>query len=300
MKLRYNLNHLYYFWVIAREKGISAASIKLRLSQPALSLQLRKLEEACGQKLFERVGRRLVLSEYGTSIYPAVDDLFHSASHVEQILQGGALGKRKLLRVGASASLSKNLQYQFFAPLLNDPEIQLDIFNGQTSELSKKLSDFELDLVLTNSPLRLDGRVFVSREVADFPCVLVAKYSFPGKSVNEILQHEPLFLPAPGSVLREKIENYFGENNIQPKIVAEIDDTALLRLFITGGSGVGVIPSIGVFREIQNGEVKILGHLPGISETFFLFGKRKIFDAFELGKLISGLRTTVKNLGKKI
>lgn len=298
MKLRYNLNHLYYFWVIVREKGISGASEKLRLSQPALSLQLRQLEEACGHKLFERVGRRLVLSDYGSQIYPAVDDLFHSASHVQEVLEAQGQGQQKILKVGASASLSKNLQYQFFAPLLEGKGVQLDIFNGQSADLSKKLSDFELDLVLTNTPLSLDGRVFVSREIAEFPCVLVSKRARLDKSVEEILKSEPLFLPAPGSILREKIESYFGENEIKPKILAEIDDTALLRLFITNGSGVGVIPSIGVFRDIQKGEVKILGTIPGISETFYLFGKRKTFEAFQLEKLIIELRRSVKKLSK--
>lgn len=284
--------------MIVREKGISGASEKLRLSQPALSLQLRQLEEACGQKIFERVGRRLVLSDYGSQIYPAVDDLFHSASHLQEILDGEGQNKQKILRVGASASLSKNIQYQFFAPLLQSEGVQLDIFNGQSADLSKKLSDFELDLVLTNTPLRLDGRVFVSREIAEFPCILVAKKSRGEKTVEEILKSEPLFLPAPGSILREKIENFFGENGIKPKILTEIDDTALLRLFITSGSGVGVIPSIGVFQDIRRGEVKILGTLPGISETFYLFGKRKTFEAFQLEKLITELRRSVKKLSK--
>lgn len=298
MKLRFNINHLYYFWVIVRERGISGASKKLLLSQPALSLQLRQLEEACGHKLFERVGRRLILSDYGSQIFPAVDDLFHSASHVQEILEAEGRGQQKILKVGASASLSKNLQYQFFAPLLDGKGVQLDIFNGQSMELLKKLSDFELDLVLTNSPLRLDGRVFVGREIADFPCVLVSKRSRGDKTVEQILRSEPLFLPAPGSILREKIESFFGEHDIKPKILAEIDDTALLRLFITSGSGVGVIPSIGVFRDIQRGEVKILGTLPEISETFYLFGKRKTFEAFQLEKLISELRRSVKKLNK--
>src|SRR5439155_11560742 len=95
-----NYHHLFYFWVVAREGSITRATEKLRLAEPTISAQIRCLEEALGEKLFERRGHRLVLTQSGRLAYGYADEIFSLGFEFLEALKGRAGGRPARLRVG--------------------------------------------------------------------------------------------------------------------------------------------------------------------------------------------------------
>ncbi|MCB1126874.1 MAG: LysR family transcriptional regulator, partial [Verrucomicrobiae bacterium] len=111
-----NYHHLRYFWVIARERNLTRAARMLNVSASALSTQLRLLEGELGQALFERTRKSLVLSEAGRLAFDYAETIFRAGEELLDTFAGQTPAQRKILRVGAMATLSRNFQLDFIRP----------------------------------------------------------------------------------------------------------------------------------------------------------------------------------------
>ncbi|MBO9349272.1 LysR family transcriptional regulator [Chloroflexus sp. MS-CIW-1] len=266
-----NYHHLRYFWIVAHEGNLTRAAQKYNIAQSALSMQINALEEFLGQPLFERVGRRLVLTEAGHIALDFADAIFAKGEELLATFGRLAESHQKTLRVGALATLSRNFQVGFLRPLFANPEIKVIVRSGTLEELLGSLKLYDLDVVLaTGIPFSDQTTPWIVHVIDTQPVGLIGQ-PHPNRyrqTLAELLQSEPIIVPSPESTIRTGFDAFVHRLNIQPKIVAEIDDMAMLRLVVREHHALAVIPPIVVKDELETGMVVEYAELPDLVETF--------------------------------
>ena len=267
----FNFHHLRYFWAVAHEENLTRAAERLNVSQSAVSMQIRRLEDDLGHALFERRGRQLLLTEAGRIALDHADAIFARGAELESALQGSAT-QRRVLRVGSLATLSRNFQLGFLRPLFAHDDVEIVIRSGAFSDLLRILEAHQIDVLLANgAPPRDAATPWVAHEIAEQPVSLVGPPTKKRKkrSLKELLGSEPLVLPAADSSIRTGFDALVNRLGIRPRIAAEVDDMAMLRLLARERIGLAVVPSIVVRDELAAGSLVELAPLPQLKETFF-------------------------------
>lgn len=267
-----NYNHLRYFWAVAHDGNLTRTAKRLNLTQSALSVQIRKLEERLGHVLFERRGRRLQLTEAGRIALEHADAIFATGEELLGTLRN-AVAARHALRIGALATLSRNFQMAFLRPLLVRGDIELILRSGSTTELLRALEALSLDVVLINQPPARDALTpFVSHRLAEQPVSLVGTRERLGqeqRTLAERLRDHPVILPPAESGVRISFDALADRLGVRPQIAAEVEDMAMMRLLAREDVGLAVLPPIVVKDEIEAGLLVEADRLPGIAETFY-------------------------------
>lgn len=269
-----NYHHLFYFHTVVEEGGVAAASRRLHVGRPSISVQIKSLEAFLGTPLFERRGKRLELTETGRMVHGYSTEIFRTGRELLDQVRGREPGRPRVFRVGIADVMPKVVAFQLLLPALEaDEELRLVCREDDSEHLVAALALHELDLVLSDVPLRpgIDVRAYghvVGRSpVGIFATPKVARRlrgRFPAS-----LEGEPILLPAPGSALRRPIEAWFDEHDVHPRLVAEFDDSALMKVF--GGAGRGVFPAPTVVADgiAERYGVRLVGELEGLTETFY-------------------------------
>lgn len=287
MKLNYN--HLRYFHFVAHEPSLTQAAKHLHISQSALSVQIKTLERELGHPLFERTGKKLVLTEVGRMVLDYADQMFRTGEDLlDQLTRKGPVA-RKVLRIGAITTLSRNFQIRFYQPLLADPEVELVLTSGSMAELLRRLEDYQLDVVLTNTaPVRDSATPWVSHLVSEQPVSLIGDpmLATGQRSLEEILTTEPLLLPSLDSSIRVAFDALVERLGIQVSLKAEVSDMTMLRLVARERQGVAVVPPIVVKDELESGVLAVIRDIPDITETFYAVMVRRTFPNPLLAELI--------------
>jgi len=267
-----NFHHLRAFWHVAIEGGMGRAAAAMRVSPSALSMQVSQLEATFGQRLFDRAGRRLVLTAAGRSALEYAERIFSAGRDLEDWLRGGTGGARRPLRVGALSTLSKNLQFDLVWPLLRDSVDGVTVEQGSQDELLTNLREFRLDVVLTSLPAGAAEAPSLQQVLlGEMPVYLVGRPPFriPRKPFPHWLDGLPLFLPSRRSTVRVEFDTLVAQANVHPQVRAEVDDMALLRLLALSGAGLALVPKIVVERELVAGADLKVARVPGLTERFF-------------------------------
>lgn len=274
-----NYHHLRYFWAIAHERNLTRAAQRLHVSQSALSIQLRQLEERLGQKLFERSGKRLLLTEAGRIALDYADTIFQAGDELLSRLMGGAAG-RQPLRVGAVATLSRNFQLALLRPLLGRHDIELVLHSGTLRELLAQLGAHTLDLVLSNVAVPRDAATpWHSHLIAQQPVSLVGRAAASRKRFRfpDDLADTPLVLPGSASSLRAAFDLLMEQAGIRPTIVAEVDDMAMLRLIARESDALTLVPPVVVRDELRAKLLVERCRIPQIKESFYAISPSRRF-----------------------
>ena len=250
-----NYHHLLYFWTVAKEGSIARACDKLHLAQPTISGQLRKLEQALGTKLYERVGRELVLTEVGQVVYRYADEIFQIGQELVDTIRDRPTGRPARLSVGIPEVLPKLIAFRLLQPALKvDDRVRIICREGNLDHLLTQLATHELDVVLSDSPANAMVRIRAFNHALGACGIglfgtkeLCEKYS--GELPNG-LRHAPFLLPAEHTSLRRSIDQWLDSNDLQPEIIGEMDDTALLKVFAE--AGLGFVPApLAIQLEIE-------------------------------------------------
>jgi len=285
-----NYHHLRYFWVIAKENSLTRAAQRLHVSQSALSIQLRKLEDMLGHPLFEREGKRLVLTEAGRMAMDYAQTIFSTGEELLSTLRQRSTGNRQVLRVGSVATLSRNFQLELFRPLLGRPDLELVIRSGSLRELLAQLEAHTVDLVLSNLPVRRDAETsWHSHLLDEQPVSLVGKrlrgqkrFRFP-----DDLRTTPVLLPSLESNIRAAFDLLLDQAGVRPIIAAEVDDMAMLRLLARESDGVALVPRVVVQYELRDGSLTERYRIPQIKESFYAITPSRRFPNRLVRELIS-------------
>ncbi len=266
-----NLHHLRLFRAVALDGTLTGAARQLRLSQSALSSQLRTLESSLGHALFERRGRGLVLTEAGRIALDHAESIFRTAADLSATLNESGR-TRRALRVGALATLSRNFQMQFLRPLIGREDVEVVLRSGSQAELLRGLEGLALDVVLTNlAPARDAVSPWLIHRLDEQPVSLIgspARVGDPPRALTDLLATEPLIVPTADTAIRAAFDALTARLGISPSIAAEADDMAMLRLLARADAGLAVLPPIVVRDELATGRLVEAASLEGIFESF--------------------------------
>jgi LysR family transcriptional activator of nhaA len=231
-----NYSHLQYFWAVAREGSIAKASQSLHLTPQTISGQLKLLDEAVGQPLFNRVGRRLVLSDMGRVVFEYADEIFSVGAELANVVRGNQTSGPKTLIVGIVSSMPKLIVERILAPaLLAESPVRVRCQESSLEQLLAELAVHKLDIVLSDQPVP-DGlglKVFNHR-LGESGMSFFARANqarrYRGKFPRS-LNDAPMLLPSQHSALRRRLDDWFESCELSPAIVGEFDDSALLKAF---------------------------------------------------------------------
>ncbi|WP_421762181.1 LysR family transcriptional regulator [Devosia sp.] len=285
-----NFNHLRYFWAVAHEGSLTRAAERLNLSQSALSVQIHKLEHQMGHQLFDRVGKRLVLTEAGQIALDYADSVFSAGDELMSTLEGRPADKRQVLRVGALTTLSRNFQLEFLRPLIGRSDVELIVRSGTMRDLLAQLEAHAIDVVLSNSAALRDSRTpFRNHLLSDQAVSLVGRPRPDGPRFRfpEDMRTEPVLLPSLDSDIRVAFDRLMDLAGIRPIIVAEVDDMAMLRLFARESSGLTLVPPIVVRDELSSAVLTEYYRMPRLTESFYAITQQRRFPNRLLGELLA-------------
>jgi LysR family transcriptional activator of nhaA len=267
-----NYHHLRYFRLIARDLNLTLAAKKLNLSAPALSLQLKQLEESLGHQLFERRRTGLVLTEAGRIALDYAESIGRAGEELLDVMQHRPRGGRQILRVGAVATLSRNFQLEFLVPVLHRDNVEVVIRSGGLPELLVLLHSHQVDLVLSNQPARRDAEThWHSHLLAEQPVSLVGVPKWKQKKIRfpDGMKDVPVILPSQESNTRAGFDRILSSAGVRPRIVAEVDDMAMIRLLAREGEALALVPPVVVQSEIKEGILVETHRIPQVRETFY-------------------------------
>ncbi|WP_114648957.1 LysR family transcriptional regulator [Pseudothauera hydrothermalis] len=269
---RLNFHHLFYFWRVARSGHLTRTAQALHISQSALSAQIRQLEERLGEALFERQGRQLRLTDTGRLVLTYAEDIFGLGQELLGRLHGRAAGMLRL-RVGSVATMSRNYQENWIRPLLADPAVVLTLESGVLEGLLARLVEHKLDVVLANEPVPADpDRPLHCRFLGSQAISLVGPAAgWRGRRlrVPEDLDAVDLALPGPRHALRAQFDALCLAAGVKPRLRAEVDDMAMLRLIARDSGWLAVLPEVVVQDELRSGVLVSVGQPAGLEERFY-------------------------------
>lgn len=282
---RLNYRHLEYFWQVAREGGVTAASRVLHVGQPAISAQIRKLERALGEELFDRTGRTMVLTEVGRIVYGYAEEIFSMGRDLKDEVHG-LPGRGPLrLSVGVVDSLPKLMAYRLVMPALTAFEhLRLELTSGLPDGLFAALAVHNLDLVLSDSPLptAVDVKAY-NHFLGDCQVVLMGAPELASRyreGLPECLDGGPLLMPGLHSNLRRHVLRWYRDHGLEPRVVADINDSAVLKVFGQRGLGMFAVPTAVEADVARQYEVERIMILEGVKEEYYAISvERRIRNA---------------------
>jgi LysR family transcriptional activator of nhaA len=269
-----NYHHLLYFWTVAREGSIARASEALHLAPQTISGQLKLLEDAVGEPLFQRVGRGLVLSETGQLVHQYADEIFSLGAELAQRVRSKEPGIPSTLNVGITNSIPKLIVCRILQPALETADaVRIVCREANLDQLLGDLGVHRLDLLLSDRPTPTGLNVKAYNHLLGESGIgffvkkpLAPKYArrFP-RSLHEA----PVLLPASGSAVRRGLDDWFEQVGVSPKIVAEFDDSALLKAF--GEAEAGVFPAPLAIRDEVSSmyRARCIGTAEAVKESYY-------------------------------
>ncbi len=270
----FNYKHLQYFWAVAREGGIARASERLHLTPQTISGQLSLLEQRLGVELFTKVGRNLELTEIGRLVLSYADEIFSLGGELEEVIHQLPQGRPQVFKVGVVDVLPKSITHRILEPALLMPEpVRMICREGSLDVLLAELAVHRLDLVLADSPIppTVSTRGYSHKlgecSVSFFAAAKLRKElsgDFP-----QCLDGAPLMLPGSGTQLRSGIDQWLDKNRLHPRVVAEFEDSALMKAFGQQGTGIYIAPS-AIEAEVERQYESIaIGRVDEVKERFY-------------------------------
>lgn len=284
-----NYHHLRYFWAVAHEASLTRAAERLNLSQSALSVQVQKLEQQVGHALFDRIGKRLTLTEAGRIALDYADTIFRAGDELTSTLQGRPRASRQVLRVGALTTLSRNFQLEFLRPLVGRSDVELIVRSGTLRDLLAQLEAHAIDVVLANSAAQRDARLPLQNHLLNEQAVSLVGRRRSNKKpfvFPDDLRTVPVLLPSLDSDIRIAFDRVLELAGIRPIILAEVDDMAMLRLLAREREGVTLVPPIVVRDELSAGTLVEYCHVPDVTEKFYAIVQKRRFPNQLLAELL--------------
>ena len=269
-----NYSHLHYFWAVAREGSIAKASQSLHLTPQTISGQLKLLDEAVGQPLFNRAGRRLVLSDMGRLVFKYADEIFSVGAELANVVRSNHMAGPTTLNVGVVNSMPKLIAERIIAPaMMADDPIRVRCHESSLEQLLLELAVHRLDIVLSDQPMP-DGlglKAYNHRLGESGMSFFAAKAGasrlrakFP-QSLNDA----PMLLPSQNSALRRRLDDWFESHQLYPRITGEFDDSALLKAFGEAGAGIFAGPTAIEAEICRMYRMAVIGSTAEIRERYY-------------------------------
>lgn len=282
MSTSFSYRHLYYFWVVSKEGGMSRAAQRLGMAVQTVSTQVRELEQALGCHLLKPAGRGLTLTEAGLAAMRQADQIFQLGEALPEVVRAAVEAPRVRLAVGISDGIPKLAVRHLLEPVMKEPQLRLLCHDGEFADLLGELALHKLDMVISDRTAPSSpGLRFYSHPVGASP---IAWYATPplarrlrnavrradGFAQGLALSHLPVLLPTGHGVMRALLDQWFERHACHPPVAGEFEDSALLKTF--GASGMGVFPAATLVEDDLTGRygVERVGDCEGVQEQFYV------------------------------
>lgn len=293
-----NYHHLLYFWTVVREGGISRAAEKLRVSQPAVSAQIKTLEAALGERLFQRQGRTLVLTDVGRLVDRYATDIFTTGNEMLETLKGRPSGGALRLAVGVANAVPKLVVYRLLRPAIEGAApVQIICSEGDPEQLLAQLATHALDVVISDTPAAPHVRVKVFNHLLGESGTTF----FAGRALARRLRPRfpqslggaPMLLPTINTSLRRALEQWFESEGVRPRIAGEFEDPALLKTFGDWGRAVFAAPTAIEGEVLRSHRVVVVGRTAAVRERYYAISVERRLKHAAVAAITSAARTEV-------
>jgi LysR family transcriptional activator of nhaA len=269
-----NYHHLLYFWTVAKEGSVSRAATSLHVSQPTVSAQLRSLQKSLGQQLFEKQGRNLKLTAEGEAVFRYADEIFSLGRELLQTVKGEPQASPRRFRVGISDALPKLTTYRLLEPaLLMQPPFRLHVRIDKTERLLAELAVHALDLVIADAPMMPSLRVRAFNHLLGETSVSIYGSAALARSARrgfpQSLHGSPMLLQTPNTAVRQSLDQWFDVHQIEPVVVGEVEDMAMLQTLGEHGLGLFAAPTVMRKEICRRYHVTWVGELDKVREKFY-------------------------------
>lgn len=286
-----NFHHLRYFWTVAHEGGVRAAAARLHVSAPSISAQVRELEEALGERLFRRSGRRNVLTDAGQVTLRYADEIFGLGSELMNAVKQRPTATALRLHVGVADSFPKLVTQQVLEPVFSLPQpVRLICREGKIEDLLGQLVAHRLDVVLADEPAGGSSNVKVfNHRLAESGVTFCAADRLASglrKRFPQSLHGAPALLPAEGTGARRALDKWFHNTGITPRVIAEFEDAALMNVMAMDGRGFVPVPTLVDRDAVERFSLKIVGAIDACRQEFFAITAERRLDHPALAALI--------------
>ena len=279
MSQDFNYRHLYYFWVVGKEGGMTRAADRLGMAVQTVSTQVRELERALGYALLKPEGRGVTLTDAGIAAMRQAEHIFQLGEQLPAAVREAVSAPTVRLAVGISDGLPKLAVRRLMQPVMHEPRLRLVCHEDEFEDLLGDLALHRLDVILADRPapsnpnVKLYSHSLGSSALAWYapaPLYAAARKGFP-----QSLARTPVLLPTNHGAVRLPIDQWFERLGITPNIVGEFEDSALMKTF--GAAGMGVFPAAELVHDelIARYDVKRIGTCDGVEEQFFAIAAHK-------------------------
>lgn len=293
MSYDFSYRHLYYFWVVAKEGGMSRAASRLGMAVQTVSTQVRELERSLGHALLKPAGRGLVLTEAGRAAMQQAEQIFQLGGQLPEVVRDAVSSPGVRLAVGISDGLPKLVVRRLMRSILHEPNLRLLCHEDEFQDLLGNLAVHRLDLVLSDRPVPPNPNLKVySHQLA---ASALSWYAAPSllaaarKDFPRSLASVPVLLPTSHVAVRVHLDLWFEQNSVRPKIAGEFEDSALLKTFGAGGMGVFAAPDMVHEELVAQYHVKRIAPCEGVEEQFFMIvAEKKVLHPLSRKLLTAG------------
>ncbi|MFA6236888.1 MAG: LysR family transcriptional regulator [Bacteriovorax sp.] len=287
-----NYHHLIYFREIANTGSISKASEKLLIGQPALSAQLKQLEDELQIELFERKNRRLLLTDAGKVVLKYADEIGQLGQELLQVVEDKTFTTKTTLRLGALDSIPKQIVWEITQKARALGDCFVSIIEGSQEELTNELITRNVDCFISNyagdisKDKNMNSKSFVKATVSIYGSkeFLSCRKNFP-KSLNGV----PMILPTHHSKLRHDLDYFFDTKKIKVLRELETQDTSLMKIFASQGAGVAALPDVAALNMVREKSLFKIGTLENIKEEYWIISSKRTIDNPIATKLIKSI-----------
>lgn len=296
MNQELNYKHLYYFWVTAKEGGMSHAAARLGMAVQTVSAQVRTLEQALGHALLKPAGRGIALTDAGEAAMAYADQIFQLGEELPAAVRDAATGQGLRLRVGISDGLPKLVVRHLLQPALEEGTTRLLCHEDEFDRLLADLALHRLDVVLSDraAPANPNLRVY-SHKLGEAPLSWFAPVALAGRRPRRFpacLEQMPLLLPTGHAAVRPRIDQWLQQQGLHPRLAGEFEDSALLAAF--GRSGMGAFPASRWSRQelLADKSLVLLGDSPELVEAFYLISAERRIQHLLVQRLLEAVAGT--------
>jgi len=281
MSQAFNYRHLYYFWVVAKEGGMTHAAARLDMAVQTVSAQVRELERDLGCQLLKPAGRGLALTEAGVVALRQAEQIFQLGEMLPEQVRAAAQGPSLRLAIGIADGLAKLEVHRLLQGVIDTPGLRLLCHEGEMAELLAELAVHKLDVVLSDHPAPFNPHFRVHSHTLG--TTGMGWYAPPGwwelasADFPASLQQVPVLLPTTHSIVRARLDQWLAQQGLRPRVAGEFEDSALLETF--GGGGLGVFPAALALEGalLQRHQARLLGACEGVEEQYYAIStERKV------------------------
>ncbi|WP_119395744.1 LysR family transcriptional regulator [Salinibius halmophilus] len=281
---RLNYHHLYYFWQVAQQGNLTKTAQALHVSQSALSNQIKQLEQSMDCALFERAGKKLVLTEAGEKAVLFANDIFTRGEELENLLRFGEQGQRSHISIGISSYMSRNFIEEFIAPTLANSDCRVTLHSNNLPTLLERLANHKLDLLLTNKPIELENeQPWIVQLLSRQPVSIVCPPELADKHYHEV----SWVLPSRYHAIRSEFEAFCQTEGFTAKIKMEVDDMAMLRLMARDHYGYSVLPTVVARDELAAENLVVRHTFSNLFERFYAVTLPRVYQPDMIHQLLN-------------